>query len=113
MMSLGPSSDAGQVSGHFMEDSYLPTTTASSLNMTTVELNLNTMSSTCVKIAGDFNSWQPQDMEKGAESTWRFLIDLPPGSYQYKYLVAGDWLLDEKSQVVEKDGNKNNVIDVK
>ena len=114
MMSLGPSSDAGQVSGHFMEDSYLPTANIStSLNMTTVELSLSTMSSTCVKIAGDFNSWQPQDMEKGAESTWRFLIDLPPGSYQYKYLVAGDWVLDEKSQVVEKDGNKNNVIDVK
>ena len=65
-----------------------------------------------VKIAGDFNSWQPQEMEKGSEpQSWRLLMDLPVGQYQYKYQVLGDWVLDTSAgTTVDTEGATNNVI---
>jgi len=112
MMSLGPSSDIGPVSGHFMEDSYLPSSESNGglQGRKTVEFSFK--SEQTVKIAGDFNSWEPQLMEKGSENDWKLLIDLPEGEYHYKYLIEGDWLLDESSPVSERDGNNNNVMAV-
>jgi len=65
-----------------------------------------------VKIAGDFNEWQPQLMEKGSENCWKFLIDLPEGEYHYKYFVDGDWMVDDTNHVTDKDGKKQNIITV-
>eukprot|EP00092_Neocalanus_flemingeri_P014343 GFUD01015471.1.p1 GENE.GFUD01015471.1~~GFUD01015471.1.p1 ORF type:complete len:1084 (+),score=275.69 GFUD01015471.1:206-3457(+) len=112
MMSLGPSSDTGPVSGHFLEDSYLPSseTNGGLQGRKTVEFCFK--SDKIVKIAGDFNNWDPQLMEKGSENTWELLIDLPEGEYQYKYFVEGDWLLDQDSPVTERDGEQNNVMTV-
>merc|ERR1719221_5890 len=68
--------------GRFIEDSYLPPTQTSGVSeMKTVEFKYKSSSS--VKIAGDFNAWQPQDMEKGGDEEWKFLIDLPAGEYDY------------------------------
>ena len=77
--------------------------------MKTVEFAFESSSS--VKIAGDFNSWEPQDMEKSSES-WKFLIDLPEGKYEYKYFIDGQWVVDENSDKTEKDGITNNLIEV-
>ena len=66
-----------------------------------------------MKIAGDFNAWQPQDMEKGGDEEWKFLIDLPAGEYDYKYFINGEWVLDEEDKSKENaDGVRNNVINV-
>ena len=113
MMSLGPSSDIGAVSGHFMEDSYLPSSepnTGGLQGRKTVEFCFKCEQA--VKIAGDFNAWQPQLMEKGTENWWKLLIDLPVGEYHYKYCVEGDWQVDETSPVADRDGSKNNVMTV-
>ena len=111
MMSMGPSSDnVGLVSGNFIEDSYLPSSPKSPENMKTVEFSFT--SSSNVKIAGDFNSWVPQEMEKGSDNAWKFLIDLPQGQqYSYKYFVDGEWKLDEACAMTETEsGIKNNII---
>ena len=110
MMSLDPSGDASLVSGHFMEDSYLPPPGPGVKAMKTVEFKFR--SSESVKIAGDFNSWQPQEMEKQGEE-WRCLLDLPAGHYAYKYFINGEWVLDETNKSSEnEDGARNNVINV-
>lgn len=53
-----------------------------------------------VRIAGDFNGWVP---DKGVESTsrvegetrvWTKILSLPPGRYQYRYVVDGQWRED-------------------
>ena len=53
-----------------------------------------------VGIAGDFNGWIP---DKGVESThadtggervWTKILHLPPGTYQYRYVVDGEWRED-------------------
>ena len=41
------------------------------------------------------------------------LIDLPVGEHQYKFLVDGEHMHDEKLPTVNtKDGHKNNLIQV-
>lgn len=53
-----------------------------------------------VRIAGDFNGWVP---DKGVESTtrsegetrvWTKILKLSPGTYQYRYVVDGEWRQD-------------------
>jgi len=73
-----------------------------------------------VQIAGTFTSWQPVDMvappaqQETAPPTvgyWTLDRHLEPGEHQYKYVVDGQWIHDEKKDTVENDqGSKNNVI---
>ena len=113
MLSMNPSSNSPLTSGHFMEDSYLPPNT-NGLNLesrTTVELVYK--SEHTVKIAGDFNSWTLQAMEKGDEThSWRLSLDLPVGQYQYRYQVDGAWVIDKEASTVpsKEEGITNNVI---
>lgn len=44
-----------------------------------------------VSIAGSFNNWEPQVMSKDRGDTWRITIQLLPGTYEYKFLVDGEW----------------------
>ena len=53
-----------------------------------------------VRLAGDFNGWVP---DKGIETTtaaeegtrvWRKVLSLPPGTYEYRYVVDGEWRED-------------------
>ena len=53
-----------------------------------------------VRIAGDFNGWVP---DKGVHSMteadgkttiWTKVLNLPPGTYQYRYVVDGEWRAD-------------------
>lgn len=53
-----------------------------------------------VRIAGDFNGWVPDkdvlsrvDAE-GAHRVWTKVLVLPPGTYQYRYIVDGEWRTD-------------------
>jgi hypothetical protein len=56
-----------------------------------------------VHLAGDFNNWsmntEPLTMDD--EGVWRVVIDLAPGSYEYKFVVNGsDWIADPENPVV-------------
>jgi chromosome partitioning protein len=53
-----------------------------------------------VRIAGDFNGWVPDkgvrsviEAENGAR-VWTKILQLPPGTYQYRYVVDGEWRED-------------------
>merc|ERR1712127_253360 len=96
-----------------MGDSYLPQTSSGALlNRSTVEFTYK--SQDLVKIAGDFNSWQLQEMEKVSSEgccSWRLSMDLPLGQYQYRYQVAGAWVLDQEAgTTLGKEGVTNNII---
>ena len=56
-----------------------------------------------VRIAGDFNGWVP---DKGVRSlteresegrVWTKILQLPPGTYQYRYVVDGEWREDPEN----------------
>lgn len=70
-----------------------------------------------VRIVGNFNNWRPTDeylMERGEEGKWSKEITLPPGHYQYKYVVDDQWVEDENNPSVTDDsfGGKNSVIEI-
>ncbi len=50
-----------------------------------------------VKIAGDFSGWVPIDnimIQQKGEKIWRGTVKLKPGTYQYKFVVDGEWKTD-------------------
>jgi chromosome partitioning protein len=53
-----------------------------------------------VRIAGDFNGWVPdRDVlssthQEGETRVWRKVLRLAPGTYEYRYVVDGEWRED-------------------
>jgi 1,4-alpha-glucan branching enzyme len=47
-------------------------------------------------IAGTFNDWNTKSMpmKKSKDGTWRIMVKLSPGRYEYKYFVDGTWAQD-------------------
>jgi len=76
---------------------------------------------TDVRIAGDFNGWIP---DKGVRSliesngpvrVWTKILQLPPGTYQYRYVVDGEWREDpENPEIISgPEGDHNSVLVVR
>jgi len=74
-----------------------------------------------VRIAGDFNGWVP---DKGVRSliesdgetrVWTKILRLPPGTYQYRYVVDGEWRDDPENPEREPSaaGSRNSVLVVR
>ena len=66
-----------------------------------------------VKLAGQFNDWSPETIEKQEDGTWSRTMKLAPGKYMYKFVVDGDWMVnDDLPSVVDEGGNRNNMLEV-
>jgi chromosome partitioning protein len=50
-----------------------------------------------VRIAGDFNGWVPDKgvrsliESEGSVRVWTKILQVPPGTYEYRYVVDGEW----------------------
>lgn len=74
-----------------------------------------------VRIAGDFNGWVPDKgvrtrMEADGETrVWTKILALPPGRYQYRYVVDGEWREDPENPeaVPGPAGVRNSVLVVR
>ena len=44
-------------------------------------------------LAGTFNDWNPSaaPMARDPGGTWSLFLDLPSGTYEYKFVVDGQW----------------------
>jgi len=47
-----------------------------------------------VALAGDFNKWKPTPMKKGKNGAFVAVVALKPGTYEYKFLVDDEWVVD-------------------
>ena len=74
-----------------------------------------------VRIAGDFNGWIP---DKGVRSVidsvsgarvWTKVLQLPPGTYQYRYVVDGEWKQDPSNAntAAGPNGRVNSILVVR
>jgi hypothetical protein len=66
-----------------------------------------------VAVAGDFNKWnQSQFLFTREGDEWVCRVSLPAGTYQYKFIVDGDWLTDPKNPKVVHDerGIENSLL---
>jgi chromosome partitioning protein len=71
-----------------------------------------------VRIAGDFNGWVPDRgvqsrvQSDGSNRVWTKVLHLVPGTYQYRYVVDGEWREDPGNPrvVAGPVGGKNSVL---
>jgi hypothetical protein len=69
----------------------------------------------CVQLAGDFNDWVADGNEmEPSGGIWQKVLPLPPGRYQYRYVVDGRWLPDPLNLHVEPApwGGYNSVVNL-
>jgi len=54
---------------------------------------------TSVCIAGSFNDWSPDatPMRNTGDGSWAVEIVLPPGHYEYRFVVDGEWVSDPQA----------------
>ena len=67
---------------------------------------------TDVQLAGDFSDWKPVGqlmVHHEKKHIWIGTVSLKPGTYQYKFIVDGEWKVDPcNSDVVISDRGTNN-----
>ncbi|MFO7653500.1 MAG: glycogen-binding domain-containing protein [Candidatus Krumholzibacteriia bacterium] len=67
-----------------------------------------------VFLAGDFNGWDAgaTALDRDADGTWRTVIPLPPGTFEYKFVVDGQWYADPANPQRRADpfGGENSVV---
>ncbi|KAG7153476.1 5'-AMP-activated protein kinase subunit beta-1-like [Homarus americanus] len=65
-----------------------------------------------VSIAGTFNEWQPIQMVK-SEKDFVAIVDLPEGQHEYKFLVDGEWKMNQNEKSCTNEvGTQNNTITI-
>jgi len=67
-----------------------------------------------VILMGDFNSWNPKKhpMKSIGNGMWNKTVMLPAGTYEYKFLIDGNWRLDPQNNQICPNcfGSQNNVF---
>jgi len=61
-----------------------------------------------VKVAADFNKWNPEALElvKTKKNVWESIVPLPPGKYHYLYHVDGEYILDPMNPDTYMDSDR-------
>ena len=81
-----------------------------------VDFILNKTDAMNVVVAGTFNAWDLKrtPLRKDA-SGWKTTLWLPPGRYEYKFVVDGEWMNDPNASdsAPNEYGGTNSVITVK
>ncbi len=70
-----------------------------------------------VYVCGDFNDWDPASLRMVGNADaglWEKRLNLPPGRYEYKFVVDGNWLHDPdaRENVPNLYGSFNSVLEV-
>jgi 1,4-alpha-glucan branching enzyme len=65
-------------------------------HLKSVEITCSAPDGREVFVGGTFNDWDPSQtpMTKSADGTWRVMLRVPAGSYEYKFVVDGKWLCE-------------------
>jgi 1,4-alpha-glucan branching enzyme len=76
-----------------------------------------------VYLAGTFNDWDPTaaPLTRRADGTWAISLNLPPGRYEYKFVVDGEWCCEPGCETAHQGcpkcvpnsfGTMNRVVEV-
>lgn len=79
-------------------------------------LSLQAPQAKAVFLAGDFNGWKPEKhgLKKGKTGAWETTLMLPPSTYEYKFVVDGEWQMDPSNSRTCQNcfGTRNNLLTV-
>jgi len=66
------------------------------------------LGATTVYVAGNFNNWHVGSLELTLNSNgWELPVFLPDGTYAYKFIVDGRWIIDPQNPISRPDGSGN------
>ena len=87
------------------------------VNSKNVQFALTKVKAKTIQIAGEFNNWDPSKsaLTRDKAGKWSISFPLRNGSYQYKYVIDGQWVIDpqNKKTMETEIGGMNSVITVK
>lgn len=64
-----------------------------------------------VLVAGEFNGWDPEPMQRIGDGKWGLGFDLEEGTYAYKFIVDGNWILDPVNGLLKQvNGIENSAM---
>lgn len=80
------------------------------------KLKLHAPEASRVAVTGDFKGWDNEGipMRRNIKGIWNVGLDLEPGSYEYKFIVDGQWINDpvNKNSIENSFGTLNSVLKV-
>jgi 1,4-alpha-glucan branching enzyme len=86
------------------------------INPRRVNFSLEATEAKEIILIGDFNNWNPKKhpMHKDKNGMWVKTVIIPPGRYEYKFLVDGQWKEDPKNNQTCPNcfGTQNSVLDL-
>lgn len=69
-----------------------------------------------VTVVGDFNAWDPHihSLKRGKDGGWKVTLRLKPGTYEYMFVVDGEWREDplNPNKIPNPHGGFNSVCEV-
>lgn len=82
-----------------------------------VTMTLEAPDARAVSLMGDFNQWNEKKhpMMKRKHGMWMKIIVVPPGQYEYRFLVDGHWRNDPANDRICANcfGSTNNILEIK
>ena len=70
-----------------------------------------------VAVAGSFNNWRADThlLSEPKAGHFKRLVYLPPGDYEYKFVIDGDWTADPKCEQWKHNefGSLNSILSVR
>jgi hypothetical protein len=79
-----------------------------------VTFRMQNPKATEILLAGDFNKWEPKanPLNRDEDGIWQTTLRLPPGRYEFKFLVDGAWREPTQNEhtVINGLGTLNNVV---
>ena len=64
-----------------------------------------------VILSGSFNSWDENELVMKKNRTgWQLSYILAPGTYEYKYIVDGKWMIDPANPLITGSGDYTNSV---
>jgi hypothetical protein len=68
-----------------------------------------------VRVTGEFTNWSRDGMpmeKDGEDGLWKAVVDIPPGEYEYRFIVDGVWIRDpnNKDYIRNEFGQENSLL---
>ncbi|MBN1492715.1 MAG: glycogen-binding domain-containing protein [Candidatus Omnitrophica bacterium] len=81
-----------------------------------IEFSFFAPSAKDVKVAGSFTDWnkKPIKLKSNRDGKWQTTVKLKPGTYEYRFLVDGQWANDQRPVEMRQNefGSTNCVLGV-